>query len=267
MYFRDFPMFLYDFSMDTNKRKTAIVKDITRNIRVKKEILANVTLYDEYDIIDGETPEIIAEKFYGTPEYHWIIMLVNEKFDYLSDFPLQETYLQRHIETKYNPNYYSKDWKIDPANPDTIECTVYKASDSYSRLIFDSRYFVTDTFWNIKGSFDNGETIDFSYQLSSGRMTLDAITQKIRIKTDRVWTGKPVGDLVSTSQGREHDPVKFVHGGAGGHVVEPDNTNPNIVAVPGDVAERELNDKKRRIKLISPDLIETIISNYEEVLR
>jgi hypothetical protein len=264
MYFRDFPMFLYDFRMDGNKRKTAIVKDITRNIRIRKEVLANVTLYDEYDIVDGETPEIIAEKFYGTPEYHWIVMLTNEKFDYLSDFPLEETYLQRHIETKYNPNYYSKDWRILPDQKDTIECTVYKASDAYSRIIFDYRYFVTNTMWNIKGSFDNGEVIDYTYNLADGVMTLDPITQKITIKTDRIWNGNPVGDLVSSSWGREHDPVQFLHGD---HVVEPDNTNPNIFAVTGDESERKINDKKRRIKLISPDLIETIITNYEELLK
>jgi hypothetical protein len=74
MYFKDFPKFIYDFKYDDSAAtKTSVVKDITRNIRFRKEILANITLYDEYDIVDGETPEIIAEKIYGNPEYHWII--------------------------------------------------------------------------------------------------------------------------------------------------------------------------------------------------
>ena len=64
MYFKEFPKFLYRFNIN-NKNKDIIVKDITQNVRVRKEILANITLYDEYDIRDGETPEIIAEKVYG----------------------------------------------------------------------------------------------------------------------------------------------------------------------------------------------------------
>jgi hypothetical protein len=100
MYFKEFPDFLYDFRYGT-KLKTSIVKDITRNVRFRKEILSNITLYDEYDIIDGETPEIIAEKIYGNAEYHWIIMLCNDKYDYLTDFPLEEYALVKHIETKY----------------------------------------------------------------------------------------------------------------------------------------------------------------------
>ena len=102
MYFKEFPQFLYDFNYG-DRVKTSIVKDITRNVRVRKEILENVTLFDEYDIVDGETPEIISEKFYGTPEYHWVIMLANGKYDYRADFPLPEAVLQKHIATVYNP--------------------------------------------------------------------------------------------------------------------------------------------------------------------
>jgi hypothetical protein len=103
MYFNEFPNFVYDFRYGKTT-KTSIVKDITRNVRFRKEVLSNITLYDEYDIIDGETPEIIAEKIYGNPEYHWIIMLCNERFDYLSDFPLEEYSLVKHIESTYGEN-------------------------------------------------------------------------------------------------------------------------------------------------------------------
>ena len=100
MYFKDFPNFLYDFKYG-DTLKTSIVTDITRNVRVRKEILANVTLYDEYDIEDGETPELIAEKIYGDAKYHWVVMLANDRIDYLSDFPLEEYRLAKAIQDKY----------------------------------------------------------------------------------------------------------------------------------------------------------------------
>jgi hypothetical protein len=100
MYFKDFPKFIYDFNYGTNS-KTSVVTDITRNIRFRKEIFSSVAYYDEYDLVDGETPEIIAEKIYGNAEYHWILMVANDKYDYISDFPLAEQQLTRHIQEVY----------------------------------------------------------------------------------------------------------------------------------------------------------------------
>ena len=100
MYFKEFPKFLYNFKVN-GKDKAVIVKDITQNVRVRKEILANITLYDEYDVRDGETPEIIAEKIYGSPLYHWVVMLCNEKYNYIDDFPLSTYNLEQHVTQKY----------------------------------------------------------------------------------------------------------------------------------------------------------------------
>jgi hypothetical protein len=105
MYFKDFPKILYEFKVGS-KNQTAVVSDITRNIRFRRDVLSNVTVYDEYDIVDGETPEIIAEKIYGNAEYHWIIMLANDRYDYLEDFPLSSYELEKDITAKYPGNEY-----------------------------------------------------------------------------------------------------------------------------------------------------------------
>lgn len=104
MYFKNFPTFLYDFNYSGESSKTSVVTDITRNVRFRKELFSSITYYDEYDIVDGETPEIIAEKIYGNPEYHWIIMLANNKYDYISDFPLAEPQLVKHIQDTHGAN-------------------------------------------------------------------------------------------------------------------------------------------------------------------
>ena len=100
MYFDNFPTFLYPFKVN-NKTEFKLVTDISQNVRVRKEILANITLYDEYDIREGETPEIIAEKVYGSPLYHWVIMLCNERYNYVDDYPLTQYELEKHITAKY----------------------------------------------------------------------------------------------------------------------------------------------------------------------
>jgi len=100
MYFDNFPKFLYNFNIN-DKEETKVVTDITKNVRLRKEILSNITLFDMYIISDGETPEFIAEKIYGNPEYFWAIMLANDRYDYLTDFPLRQNAMEKMIIDKY----------------------------------------------------------------------------------------------------------------------------------------------------------------------
>ena len=83
------------------ENKAFAMTDITRNIRFRRDILANISVYDQYDIVDGETPEIIAEKVYGNAQYHWIVMLANDIYDYRADFPLTQIALEKFISDKY----------------------------------------------------------------------------------------------------------------------------------------------------------------------
>ena len=99
-------------SFSALNRKTMLMTDITHNVRFRKEILQNISLYDKYDIKDGETPEIIAEKIYGSPNYHWVIMLANQRYNYVDDWPLSTHNLEEHITNiygsgnEYNTHHY-----------------------------------------------------------------------------------------------------------------------------------------------------------------
>lgn len=100
MYFKRFPVIYYPVTIN-GVQQYASLKDVTINVRFIKEFVSNITLYDFYDIVDGETPEIISEKFYGTPLYHWIIMLINERYDYLEDFPISYNQLRENAVENY----------------------------------------------------------------------------------------------------------------------------------------------------------------------
>ncbi len=100
-YFKNFPVAVIDFSDFGEEPKEILISDIITNVRIRSELFTNLTYYEEYDIREGETPEIISEKFYGTPYYHWIIMLTNERYDYINDFPLGQKQLEEYIAEKY----------------------------------------------------------------------------------------------------------------------------------------------------------------------
>lgn len=268
MYFKEFPQFLYDFNYG-DRVKTSIVKDITRNVRVRKEILENVTLFDEYDIIDGETPEIISEKVYGTPEYHWVIMLANGKYDYRSDFPLPEAVLQKHIATVYNPVLTSEDWYWKTENNVLL---MYIKITSV-KVPFDPAYLTAPV--NIKIRDDDSSFVHYiSYPTDP--LGLDVNTQYFYFPLNtqtQAWLlshGKKgstytegVGNAVLTieTEGRENNPVYYIN--TLGQQVNPSE---NAIPITGDVQHRYENDQKRRIKIISPTLLETILRNYQDEL-
>lgn len=101
MYFEKMPIIYYDFQDKDGNPVVRILKDITTNIRFIKSELDNVSVYDEYDIVDDETPELISTRIYGTPKYHWVIMLMNEIYDYRSDLPLNYNTLSQYVTDKY----------------------------------------------------------------------------------------------------------------------------------------------------------------------
>jgi len=101
MYFALMPNIYYDFLDKDGNPSIRILKDITTNVRLIQQEVQNYTVYDYYDIIDDETPEIISTKVYGTPKYHWIIMLLNEIYDYRNDLPLNYNTLMQYVTDKY----------------------------------------------------------------------------------------------------------------------------------------------------------------------
>ena len=78
MYFRKFPLLAYTLDDGVSYQ---YVPDILRRVKLSEEIKRNKAFFDKYDIMDGETPEIVADKFYGDPTLHWIVLLANEIID------------------------------------------------------------------------------------------------------------------------------------------------------------------------------------------
>lgn len=100
------PLLAMNLYNDINKFK--LVTDITSRVSSSKEIRENVFLYDTYDVHDGETPEIIADKIYGDPELHWVILLCNDVIDPNYDWVMPYDVFLAHVTATYGEeNYYA----------------------------------------------------------------------------------------------------------------------------------------------------------------
>ena len=49
---------------------------------LKDNVKENILGFDYYDVKDGETPEMIAHKYYGDVNLHWIVLIANDIIDY-----------------------------------------------------------------------------------------------------------------------------------------------------------------------------------------
>ena len=88
---------------DTNGNSTLMVNLIAR-CSVIPDILKNPLVYYSYDIQEGDTPEIIAYKYYGDSYRYWIILYANQILDPQWQWPLQSSVLESYILDKYNFN-------------------------------------------------------------------------------------------------------------------------------------------------------------------
>ena len=120
MYFENLPDLVYAFVID-GKLVLKTMKDITANVRPLKRILEEVVFYEDYDIGGDDTPEIIAERLYGNPQLHWVLMLVNEKYNYIEDWPIPDWKLSEYVALKYGEGneydihqIYGRDHYVSP---------------------------------------------------------------------------------------------------------------------------------------------------------
>jgi len=98
-YFSKFPRILYDIS--GNGINVRWVCDIIHRAAFIQLVLSNTVVFYPYLIKDGETPEIIADKLYGTSQFHWIILYANNIFNLWDDWPLSYDQMQAFLVQKY----------------------------------------------------------------------------------------------------------------------------------------------------------------------
>jgi hypothetical protein len=97
LYFKTLPKIL---TTDANGNGIILTNILTR-VAVIPELLKNTLAYYSYDIQEGDTPEIIASKYYGTVDNFWLVMMSNQSIDPQWDFPLNYINFTAFIEDKY----------------------------------------------------------------------------------------------------------------------------------------------------------------------
>ena len=76
-------------------------------------------MYDTYDVRSGETPEMVAFNVYGDPEYHWVILLVNNITDMYHQWPMNNRQFLAHLAERYDNVDATHHYEIYQVSGDT----------------------------------------------------------------------------------------------------------------------------------------------------
>jgi len=100
-YFSNFPYVAYSLNGSSQPGEIQWVTDIFRRVAPIINLTKNTRMFYPYQIIEGETPEAIADRMYGSSKYHWVVTLFNNITDPLLDWPKDYQNLVRFLVNKY----------------------------------------------------------------------------------------------------------------------------------------------------------------------
>ena len=116
MFFDAFPIIPYDSIGDYNFKD---VTNLLRRVRLRTKVKTNVMLFDTYDVKNGETPEMIADKLYGTTELHWVVLMVNDITDRFHQWPLSFAQFNQYVVDKYDDVNSTHHYEVAQDSGDT----------------------------------------------------------------------------------------------------------------------------------------------------
>tara|TARA_Y100000289_G_scaffold29708_1_gene29437 strand:+ start:1474 stop:2202 length:729 start_codon:yes stop_codon:yes gene_type:complete len=223
-----------------NTGEVVRVKDFFRKVKIEKDAMDSLIDYQKYEIQDGERPDVLATNLYGDGDLHWVFWLVND-FD----------------------NYY--DWFMD-----------YETFENYMNEKYQGQNLVAPNTTDIvsaSSKFLIGETVKTNLGKSASVLSVDPQNKSICVLGDTIDSGEVVSShdkdgnvvksftisSVSNAQDGVHHYVdssgnKRTYGGTG------------YSPVTHFTKEFEDNEKKRQIKIISPQNIKTVLKEITRLL-
>ena len=97
-YFSYFPTTPHDI---TNENRTVKLTNILRRFKVDSSLKDRALVFYDYQIQNGDRPDTIAEKYYGSSSYSWLVLHFNDVEDAIFGWPLFGNQFDHFIIGKY----------------------------------------------------------------------------------------------------------------------------------------------------------------------
>jgi len=205
-YFNFFPKTLYTTDTITGD----VVKNLTARFSFEESFKDNTAVCYEYDVQDSDTPEIIASKFYGDSERHWVVLMFNDITDPQFDWPMDYRTLIAFMDEKYK----------DEANTG-------QSGSNWAQSHIHAYYKV-----ETKTALRTNTVVTNKFEVDSNTYSTISITNNDVLLTD----GNTIRIQISKKTQSYYD------------------------------YEMELNESKRKIKLLKPEFVSAVEEEFRRVI-
>ena len=235
-FFQNFPEIQYQLD-----GKVIYIKDFFRKSRIEQDAVNSIIEYNYYELEEGERPDIAATKLYGNGDLHWTFFLVNDFQNYYDWFK-DVTSFESYISKKYPGQIAIASQSTD------IVARKTSVGDVSNKFLLGEK--VTSVSGEGRVIFVEPEHNRIAID-GEGFVANETITGKVSTKS-----------FTPTSVIDHKDGVAYYKNGS----LRKNTESSGYTSVTNYDDEYEKNEAKRKIKIISPVIINNVVSRFEKVM-
>ena len=182
-YFRTLPQVIVTQPNGTQ----SVYTNLLARASLIKDSLSNPLIFYSYDVQDGETPEIIADKYYNDSYRYWLVTMVNNILDPQWGWPLSGKNFEDYISEKYtdvNPyntvHHYEK--VITQYESGTQTTTVNRIEideDTYNNLVESTHSYTFSSGTTAVSVTKNSVTLyQYEYDLNESKRNIKLLKKE-----------------------------------------------------------------------------------------
>ncbi len=304
-YFRELPNISYisRFVKSNRSDERILVKNLFKRAKLRNDIDASITAFNYYTIAENERPDTLAKKIYDDSELDWVILITNNITSIRDQWPLEGFSFTTYLLNKYGRSSMTEEEKY--AEIDKVHhWETTKVVDEYNRTILPEGLKVDKEFqFTYTKEVQRNKNISeitlsispFSISLNEG----DIVSQEAFVGNGYTFPGGAgtvkstfeskseillhniVGNFISTANGNAAGNPLLLNGipiSISGSQLNPSkvkieyktNTSPitlnPVKAVSRRNYETELNNEKRKIKILKPEYLSVFITDMRNVM-
>ena len=238
--------------------KIVTIKDFFRKATVEQDAVNSVVDYTYYELLDGERPDVVAAKLYGDSDLHWTLFLVNDWSNYYEWHKDQETF------SNYLTEKYPGVWLTATNTTDIVDATTY---DTNGNIAGTSKFNFGE---QVTNGTHTGNVIKIEPQqkricVEGGTWSANEVVTTNRIAESHIYydDGSPQKSFTIQSVQNGVDGTAHYKDSAG---VKKNYTDTGFTPVTYETLEFAENEKKRKIKIIKPEYIKGVVSEFETIM-
>lgn len=193
-YFSNFPKLI----TSDGRGNVNLSTNLLTRVNLVPSLLNNPSIFYKYNLQDGDTPEIIASKYYDNPYRYWIFLYGNNIMDPQWDLSLSDKNFEAYLQSKYydsaNSNnqtvlaytkstvkYYKKVVTTLDSNTETETTLKYNVdAQTYANLpsnLVTTKYFNGLTFVTVTQTKETQNIYDYELEVNESKREVNIVNR------------------------------------------------------------------------------------------